>query len=132
MKGDNFRTVSAEVSADVLGQFYSMEQSHPRCDRPIEQPPKREPAGIPPRVLALIQDVARDHEVAVKEMVGQSHRRIPSRARFEAYHRIRHEILFRSGPPSLVQIGAWFNGRDHSSVLYGLKVHAREAELVEG
>lgn len=36
MSGDNFRTVSAEVSAEVLTQFYAMEETHPRGGRPYD------------------------------------------------------------------------------------------------
>lgn len=34
--GDNFRTVSADVQADVLGQFYAMEEMHPRGRRRLQ------------------------------------------------------------------------------------------------
>ena len=77
--------------------------------------------NAPPSVVAIVREVAEQHGFTVDQLVSPSRRHDLSRARFECFGRIRAEIRFRSGPPSLPQIGRWFGGRDHTTVLNGLR-----------
>lgn len=83
--------------------------------------------SLPPRIAKIVLEVAEKHVLTPDQITGPDRRRAPSRARYEAYQRIRDEIVIANAPPSLPRIGTWFNNRDHTSVLYGLGVHARES-----
>ena len=76
---------------------------------------------LPPRVELIIRQASAYHNVSYKDVVGQTRTKGPSHVRFEAMYRIRDEILIGGQPPSLPQIGRWFSGRDHTTVLHGLR-----------
>jgi chromosomal replication initiator protein len=75
----------------------------------------------PPVIVAIVQQVADEHGFTLAQLVGPSPRHDLARARFCAWYRIRNEVRFRNLPPSLPQIGKWFGGRDHTSILHGLR-----------
>ncbi len=75
-------------------------------------------AHIPPRVAAVIREVAEAHQVSVESLLIKSRRHGLDAARAEAMWRVRalywpHMGRFR---PSYPMIGRWF-GRDHTSVI---------------
>ena len=74
----------------------------------------------PPVIVAIVKQVADEHGFTVDQLCGPSPRHDLARARFDAWHRIRTEVRFRGTQPSLPQIGKWF-GRDHTSILHGLR-----------
>ena len=86
------------------------------CAKPFRERP------TPDRVALAIGLAARAHGVSVREILGRRRTRKVSFARFEAMARIR-ALNFNGRTPSLPQIGAWL-GRDHTSVLNGLRRHA--------
>jgi chromosomal replication initiator protein len=77
--------------------------------------------SVPPVILAIAEEVATERGLTVKQLFGANRRHDIARARFVAWDRIRKEVRFVSGPPSLPQIGTWFGGRDHTTVLNGLR-----------
>lgn len=83
--------------------------------------------GIPPRVRDIIATTAFEHGFTPEELVGPLVRKMLSRARFDCWARIRAQIVIAGEPPSLPTIGRWFGGRDHTTVLYGL----RRAEVLD-
>lgn len=68
----------------------------------------------------IIRQVCDKHGVAKKDIIGPS--RVPQvvRARYEAMYRIRHELAL-----SLARVGRALGGRDHTTVLHGVREHAR-------
>ena len=73
----------------------------------------------PPSVVAIVEEVAAEHGFTASQLFGPWRRYDICRARFECWGRLRTELKFASGPPSLPQIGSWF-GRHHTSVMNGL------------
>ncbi len=68
----------------------------------------------PPRIDAILSQVASEHQITVDEMLSRGHAHAGARA--EAMRRIR-ALTFPNGlPPSYPQIGRWLK-RDHSTVI---------------
>lgn len=80
---------------------------------------------MPERIRAIIDRVATEHRVQPVDLVGPSATRKTSRARWAAYACIVDTVTIAGSPPSLPQIGRWFN-RDHTTVLYGLRRHCSD------
>jgi len=68
---------------------------------------------------AILHRVARKHDVTVSDIRGSSRRPHLVRARQEAAYEIRTQRKL-----SLPQIATLLGGRDHTTVLYGIKRHA--------
>ncbi len=66
------------------------------------------------RLMRVVQAVADEHFVEPAQIMGDSRRREPSRARMDCWSRLRREGL------SFQQIGRMF-GRDHTTVIYGVR-----------
>ena len=70
------------------------------------------------RVHAVIEEVAVKYAITHRGMTVRYRRYKFSSARHEAFHRIQMEFGL-----SLNQIGAFFDGIDHTTVLYGIRKH---------
>jgi hypothetical protein len=66
----------------------------------------------------IIREVAAKHGVEIREMLSQRRGRPVVAARHEAVYRMRYETTM-----SLPQIGRRMGGRDHSTVLHGIRSH---------
>lgn len=64
--------------------------------------------------------IASKHEIAYKDLLKNDRSRRFAAARFEAWWRIREELGM-----SYPEIGSRFGGRDHSSIIHGVRKHAR-------
>ena len=87
--------------------------------------------SLPPRIAGIIAQVAVEHGVSVKDILGPSRVRKITRARQEAMRTVRSLERDDGTVPSLPQIGRWF-GRDHSTVSHacqGLVPLQTELEL---
>ncbi|MGQ3040561.1 MAG: helix-turn-helix domain-containing protein [Brevundimonas sp.] len=100
-----------------------------RAPKPAARPrvvpakPTHKPARCSQNGLAIIREVADRYQVQVNDLLGVSRARYVSFARMEAYALIR-----RRTPYSLPQIGLIFDGRDHTTILHGVRHYeAREA-----
>lgn len=83
--------------------------------------------GMPPAVRAVINDVAARHGMTFALLVGDRQYRKVAHARQEVY-----AILYATGCYSLPIIGQWMGGRDHTTVLSGIrKFNARGAEILQ-
>lgn len=81
---------------------------------------------MPERIRAVV--VRRSYELGYDpaEIVSTSVVRHVAHARFDVMRAVRDEIIMPNGkPPSYPQIGRWF-GRDHTTVIPGIR-KAREA-----
>lgn len=73
--------------------------------------------SLPPRVAAIIIEVAAEYRVAPADIVGARKLRKFVLPRWEAMRRVQK----LSSKPSLSMMGRWFGGRDHTTVLHGLR-----------
>lgn len=80
----------------------------------------------PPTMREIATDVAQRHGVTLAELRG------PCRAYRIAHPRQEAFALIKAaGRQSSPQIGRYFGGRDHSTVLHGIKMHKkRSAALI--
>lgn len=84
--------------------------------------------SLPARVLNIIRNVAGEHGVEPRDILGRRRLGKIARARQEAMHHCRRMEWAEGKPPSFPQIGVWF-GRDHSTVIYACeRVAARYAQ----
>lgn len=73
----------------------------------------------------IVREVAIKHGVRVAHMKGESRTAHLVRARQEAFYRLYGECAHLSMPA----IGRFMGGRDHTTVLHGIKEHARRNNL---
>lgn len=78
--------------------------------------------SLPPRIRAILEEVSAETGVSVGAILGQIRKRKVVRPRQEAMRRCRD---LRDPQPSLPQIGAWFGGRDHTTVIHAIRTTAR-------
>lgn len=71
-----------------------------------------------PSMHGIAREVARKHQIPWRVIRGRACDRQASHARQECYWRFRHEC-----GASLMQIGRFF-GRDHTTIISGLRAHA--------
>jgi hypothetical protein len=78
--------------------------------------------ALPERVRAIVDMVAQEHGIDVRWLLGST--------RVKAVVKARHELywhLYRAGAGewSTPKIGEWCGGKDHTSVLFGIKAVTR-------
>jgi chromosomal replication initiation ATPase DnaA len=78
---------------------------------------------MPERVAEIIREVAAIHGVTAGEIIGPSHLRAIVWPRFEAAYRIRELRMADGRPPSYPRIGRWLGGRDHTTIIAGIRRH---------
>lgn len=84
--------------------------------------------SLPPRARLAVLAVAAKYGVSLDVLIAPALKRGDLKlceVRQEAYHAVR-EIKGEGGEPafSLPLIGTWFGGRDHTTILWGLRAHA--------
>lgn len=77
------------------------------------------------QVHAIIQECADKHGIRVQDLKGPRRSKGFIPARHEAMYRLSEEMPNLSLP----QIGRILGGRDHSTVIYGIKQHKKRAGL---
>lgn len=78
--------------------------------------------GRRPTMRAILQEVAEETDISLDDLLGQSRLKGISHARQYAMWRIRRETN-----RSLPEIGAFLGGRDHTTVLHGVRMHEKRA-----
>jgi len=71
-------------------------------------------------MAAILADVAASHRLSVRELRGPGRHRYVAWPRQEAMWRLR-----TTGRYSLPQIGAFLGGRDHTTVIKGIRAYER-------
>lgn len=79
----------------------------------------------PKTMKDIVDRVSRRYAVTVTEIRGKRKHKGIVAARHEAFWLIRHMLHHLSYP----QIGKYFGGRDHSTVMHGVKKHQERVEL---
>lgn len=72
----------------------------------------------------IVREVSRKHGVSIIDILSTRRCREYVEARYEAMYRMRHETTM-----SYPQIGRRLGGRDHTTVLHGVREHARRNGL---
>jgi hypothetical protein len=80
-----------------------------------------------PAWVVIVHQVAEKSGFGFSDLVKYGDRRsVINLARFECYYRIKTEITMPDGnAPSYPQIGKWFGGRDHTTIMHGVKRWAK-------
>lgn len=89
-------------------------------------------SAIAPNLKALAAQVAEKHGIRVRDLIGQSRKRIYVRPRQEFMYLAR--TIFRSDGSfrySTTMIGRFLDGRDHTTVVHGVRRHAQRARLAK-
>lgn len=81
--------------------------------------PQRRLDELPERVRFVIESVCERYSVPTRVLMGRDRHSKTNDCRRECYVILRR-MNWRGGRPSLPQIGRWM-GRDHTSVLHGLR-----------
>lgn len=97
----------------VAGNLSDAEEAEPIPTIPI----------APYRVI--LREVSQKHGIPVKQIVGEQRSRAIVAARHEAMYRMAHETRM-----SLPQIGQRLGGRDHTTCLHGIRMHAERNGLL--
>ncbi|CAB4120804.1 Chromosomal replication initiator, DnaA C-terminal [uncultured Caudovirales phage] len=78
-------------------------------------PPPPPPSGLPVTVTEIIAVIADDMAMTAGDITGRSRQREVADARNLAFY-----VLVKRGS-STVQVGQWIGGRDHSTVIAGMR-----------
>jgi len=99
-----------------------VKRSHRLFLRAIEEVDEHENIVIPgfftPQWRRIAREVAAKHLVSMMDLLSPRRDREVVRARHEAFWRCKHETTM-----SLPEIGRRFGGRDHTTVLHGIRKH---------
>lgn len=81
-------------------------------------------------VDSVLKAIAALHEVTVADLLGQSRERRIAHPRQEAMYLLR-SVMAPDGRPkySLPDIGRAIGGRDHTTVLHGVRAHAARSRV---
>lgn len=85
-------------------------------------------SGLPDRVMSIVLNVAAEHQVNPRDILGDSRYRPIVRARQEAMRACR-SMDWCGGSPSYPVIGRWFN-RDHTTVIHACRHMTTEEQGV--
>jgi hypothetical protein len=88
-------------------------------DAPLPPPPP--PRGLPATVTEIIAAIAEDMDMTAGDLTGRARQREVVDARNLAFY-----VLVNRGS-STVQVGKWLGGRDHSTVIAGLRSFEKRA-----
>ena len=78
---------------------------------------------IPPRYMQIVREVAREYRVPVAWIFAKDAKRDASNPRQAVYARIRSTPMVSGKLPSYPTIGRWIGGRDHSTIIDGVRKH---------
>lgn len=77
-----------------------------------------EELGAPFRSRAIVAEVCKKHRISFETIKGKQRSHPIVAAKFEAYYRLSTETTL-----SLPQIGRLMGGKDHTSILHGIRQH---------
>lgn len=88
--------------------------------------PARERPYFSPGMEAIARRVSLRHGLKMADLMGQSRKHAIAHVRQEAMSECRE-----AGNWSYPQIGAFFGGRDHTTIIHGVRQHAKRLEAAE-
>lgn len=86
---------------------------------------------LPKRVIEIIDRVAVEHETTLEAIIGPRRTKTLAQARFAAYHAVYTAKTNLGRYPSLPQVGRWFGGRDHTTIMHGISRHLNPDDPAE-
>lgn len=102
-----------------------------KIEKPKPVPVKR-PLFVGPLMMApqpywraIAEEVCQKHGVSFESIASRTRIKKFVAARYEAFWRIRNEITVAGFPMSYPEIGRRFGGRDHTTVIHGVRKHQK-------
>lgn len=125
MLGKNLELVrSVETPPEIVARPRVQVFAPPPEPRPAPPPKPREWRLYVPRVVKMtIARIAEKHGLTPDHLIGLSRLAPIVRARQEAMHEI-HQL----GRFSLTAIGLYLGGRDHTTIIHGIRAHERRLD----
>jgi len=84
---------------------------------------------MPSRMSTIVRDTCAEFGVDPKKIFEDDRRWPLAHIRQETWRRVRATTMTNGKPPSYPRIGRWF-GRDHTSILFGVKAAERRGSPV--
>ncbi len=124
----DFDTFKATVRADAK-LLEKLNEARGIVSKPVPEEPKPvrqyvppSPDYIPSGHREIVAAIAADMDVSLADVIGLKRSKPIMQARLVAY-----KVLSSRGTNSLAQVGRWLGGRDHSTVINGLRKFEKDA-----
>jgi hypothetical protein len=124
----DFETFKATVRADAK-LLEKLNEARGIVSKPVPEDPKPvrqyvppSPDYIPSGHREIVAAIAADMDVSLADVIGLKRSKPIMQARLVAY-----KVLSSRGTNSLAQVGRWIGGRDHSTVINGLRKFEKDA-----
>lgn len=128
IRDSDFEVFKATIAADAE-LIKKLNEARGIITQPVYQKPKRvrhyvapTPEYIPAGHREIVASIAADMDVSLADIVGIKRSKPIMQARLVAY-----KVLASRGTNSLAQVGRWIGGRDHSTVINGLRKFDKHA-----
>lgn len=128
IRDSDFEAFKATIAADAklvekLNEARGI-VSQPVCERPkrVKRYVAPTPEYIPAGHREIVASIAADMDVSLPDIIGLKRSKQIMQARLVAY-----KVLASRGTNSLAQVGRWIGGRDHSTVINGLRKFEKDA-----
>lgn len=125
LRTDDIRRVIA-VGLRILADDQGFEETKLMARNIFNAMPYNGKSMPPSRAKEIIDQVAAKHGLTREKLLSRDHRRDWSWPRQEAYYEISKRTLLSS--PQIARI---FDGRDHSTILYGIRQHEKRLKALE-
>jgi hypothetical protein len=126
---DPWATRRADIEARIAllaGELASLKPRTPLWSRQYA----RTPQPMPPRIADMVAQIARCAGLTAEDLTGPGQTRTVARTRQLAMYELRELRDRNDRRISYPQIAAWF-GRDHTTVITGIRAHVRRAGIAE-
>jgi hypothetical protein len=128
IRQSDFAAFKATIRADAK-LLEKLNEARGIVSEPAPEEPKRvvkyappSPDYIPAGHREIVAAIAADMDVSLADVIGLKRSRAIMQARLVAY-----KVLSSRGTNSLAQVGRWIGGRDHSTVINGLRKYEKDA-----
>lgn len=128
IRDSDFEAFKATIEADAK-LLEKLNAARGIVAKPPAEKPKRikryvapTPEYIPAGHREIVASIATDMDVTLSDIIGLKRSKQIMQARLVAY-----KVLASRGSNSLAQVGRWLGGRDHSTVINGLRKFEKDA-----
>lgn len=124
----DFEVFKATIRADAK-LLEKLNEARGIVSKPVPEEPKPARQYVPPSPdyipsghREIVASIAADMDVSLADVIGLKRSKAIMQARLVAY-----KVLASRGTNSLAQVGRWIGGRDHSTVINGLRKYEKHA-----
>jgi len=128
IRDSDFEVFKATIAADAK-LLEKLNEARGIVSQSVFNRPKRvkhyvtpTPEYIPNGHREIVSSIAADMDVSLSDIIGLKRSKQIMQARLVAY-----KVLASRGTNSLAQVGRWIGGRDHSTVINGLRKFEKDA-----